>query len=406
MVHEKKEEKEEKKENGASNTGHFGTSVQDEKDHKAPAGLPGTLPVDGQKKKKKSGIGTKLVWGLLITVVVIAVAFLAVVGIGIYKYGWTNSFIDKTVSIIPFPAALVDGNMIRYDTYQADLDTLDFFYNSQAAQGTTTAQRPSDSYIEKSVLSRLIQEHFISDAARQFSLNVTDEEIDQQYNAVVQEAGTVAELESTLKELYDWSSDQFKQKIILPYMERVKLQTYIASNAEINAEKRALADEVLQLVRAGEEGENSETSFADLAQQYSADSTAANGGDLGFFGRGVMVQQFEDAAFALEVGEVSDVVTTQYGYHIIKLLEVTENEEEGEQRRAAHILIPVVQVDEWMESELADRKVRIFESGLVWNNECGLVLGSSETCDSNELVDFAAQAQLPVEDLSGSTAGE
>ncbi|MBD2846937.1 peptidylprolyl isomerase [Paenibacillus sp. IB182496] len=64
--------------------------------------------------------------------------------------------------------------------------------------------------------------------------------------------------------------------------------------------------------------------FAELAQQYSTDGSASNGGDLNFFGRGQMVPEFEEAAFALEVGEVSDIVQSQFGFHIIKVTDRTE----------------------------------------------------------------------------------
>ncbi len=64
---------------------------------------------------------------------------------------------------------------------------------------------------------------------------------------------------------------------------------------------------------------NEGADFAELATEYSADTgSAANGGDLGFFGTGAMVAEFEEAAFALEVGEfTAEPVETQYGYHII-----------------------------------------------------------------------------------------
>ncbi|MGI0082782.1 MAG: peptidylprolyl isomerase [Nitrosopumilaceae archaeon] len=84
--------------------------------------------------------------------------------------------------------------------------------------------------------------------------------------------------------------------------------------AHILVEKFSLAQELKTKIANGE-------SFANLAKQHSKDSSKRRGGDLGFFGRGMMVSEFEKVAFALEKGQVSDIVKTQFGYHIIKRLD-------------------------------------------------------------------------------------
>ena len=74
-------------------------------------------------------------------------------------------------------------------------------------------------------------------------------------------------------------------------------------------------DEINKLVEKLADGAD----FAELAQEYSLCPSGRQGGDLGFFGKGMMVKPFEDAAFALEVGEVSAPVETQFGWHLVKL---------------------------------------------------------------------------------------
>lgn len=73
------------------------------------------------------------------------------------------------------------------------------------------------------------------------------------------------------------------------------------------------AEEALKLKAQLDAGED----FAKLAAEHSLCPSGANGGDLGFFGRGVMVKPFEDMAFSLEVGEISDPFMTNFGWHIV-----------------------------------------------------------------------------------------
>ncbi len=84
---------------------------------------------------------------------------------------------------------------------------------------------------------------------------------------------------------------------------------------EIHQNQQQKAAEVLEKARGGED-------FATLAQQYSEGPTAETGGDLGFFSRGQMVKEFDDTVFTLQENEISDLVKTDFGYHIIKLEEI------------------------------------------------------------------------------------
>ncbi len=84
--------------------------------------------------------------------------------------------------------------------------------------------------------------------------------------------------------------------------------------SHILVEKQSQALEILERIKAGEK-------FGKLAKELSNDSgSAKRDGNLGYFSRGKMVKEFENTAFKLEVGQISEPVKTQYGYHIIKRL--------------------------------------------------------------------------------------
>ncbi|MCE7981022.1 MAG: hypothetical protein DYG89_07515 [Caldilinea sp. CFX5] len=86
-----------------------------------------------------------------------------------------------------------------------------------------------------------------------------------------------------------------------------------------DAEALALANEIRARLLAGE-------SFDTLARQYSDDTgSGAQGGDLGWFGKGRMVPPFEEAAFSLAIGQISEPIKSEFGYHIIEVLEKDEN---------------------------------------------------------------------------------
>jgi parvulin-like peptidyl-prolyl isomerase len=114
-----------------------------------------------------------------------------------------------------------------------------------------------------------------------------------------------------------------------------EIDAYLASHPGTDQKDREQAEAILKRLREGED-------FAVLARQFSADGTRDTGGDLGWFGRGAMVTEFENAAFALKPGQISELVQTNFGYHIIKLEErrtITKNGVSEDEVRARHILI-------------------------------------------------------------------
>ncbi|WP_156288795.1 peptidylprolyl isomerase [Oceanobacillus salinisoli] len=102
-------------------------------------------------------------------------------------------------------------------------------------------------------------------------------------------------------------------------------ERYDRKNTEIDAQHILVEDEETanEVKEKLDEGED----FADLAAEYSTDGTAQDGGNLGYFSAGEMVAEFEDAAYSMEPGDISDPVQSQFGFHIIKVNDVREKEE-------------------------------------------------------------------------------
>jgi len=131
-----------------------------------------------------------------------------------------------------------------------------------------------------------------------------------------------------------YAMDSLKDKMTATDEE---VNAYLAAHPELDVDKknRAKAEEVLKRARSGED-------FAKLAQEFSTDGSKDKGGDLGWFGHGDMVPEFEQAAYALKPGEISDVVQSKFGFHIIKLEERKTETKDGkteEKVHARHILI-------------------------------------------------------------------
>lgn len=117
--------------------------------------------------------------------------------------------------------------------------------------------------------------------------------------------------------------------------ESVNLDYVVFEKKPSAMDEQKTQEKLLEIKKEIEEGGD----FAELAQEYSDDQgSAQQGGDLGWFGKGKMVEAFEKAAFALKPGEMSEPVKTDFGWHLIKVFDTRENGNEKE-IKASHILL-------------------------------------------------------------------
>lgn len=200
------------------------------------------------------------------------------------------------------PLANVDGDVITVGDFEKRLAKLPPYYRTIAGQK------------KKDFLEDLIAEQLLYEEALRRGLNRNGEVKDLLKEA--KKKILVAKLiEIELRNKFTISDDEIKACYEAHKEEFATPLKLRASHILVDTE--AEVKEILQKLNAGAD-------FAELAAQYSKDPSKEKGGDIGYFSRGQLIPEFENACFNLDVGKTSDIVKTQFGYHIIKLTERKE----------------------------------------------------------------------------------
>ncbi len=165
-----------------------------------------------------------------------------------------------------------------------------------------------DSYLDKVKLADDAAKKFYDENGKQFEM---PEQAKAEFVVLSMESigSQLAVTEAEIKAWYDGNKERFRQA-----EERRASHILVASEKLGKDKAKAKAEDLLQQIR------KNPGAFEELARKNSDDpGSASKGGDLGFFGRGMMVKPFEDTTYALKAGEISGVVESDFGFHIIKL---------------------------------------------------------------------------------------
>lgn len=255
------------------------------------------------------------------------------------------------------PVATVNGADITLEQYENTLNAYKVTFENMYGKDVWTQQVEGDKTrgdeFKEDILNRMVQDELIYQQAKAKNLIPSDKEVDKQYSEFKKSVGSDGDYIKSLEKAgitEKFLKEQMRKDVAVQnynaeYMKNIKtseadLNKYYNDNKEAfrkeevkashilistqdakggelsekdKANKKKEAQDVLAKIKAGED-------FAKLAKEYSDDpGSAKNGGDLGYFGKGVMVPEFENTAFTLEKGKVSELVESQFGYHIIKV---------------------------------------------------------------------------------------
>ncbi len=301
-------------------------------------------PVGSSKNLKMFLFG---LGGLLISVVVVIAG---VTLFRVYHSAASDRFTVSVAKVLHLSALKVNGESVPYAEYVEDLRAIhvmrDFDQQAGGQGANLTEEQLSDQ-----VLWRLANNVLIKEVAAQNKLAIADKDIEDLKSQVLQQFKTTAEAEAELQKRYGWDLATYERKVIRPYVLQNKLAEKVSTDVVARTELRNEAQTILDAIKKGAD-------FAEQAKKYGSDSTKDTGGDLGWFGKGEMVPQFEDAVFALKKGELApELIETPYGYHIIQLTDTkTESVKDSngktaqeQKARARHILFPFPSLTQYLD---------------------------------------------------------
>lgn len=211
------------------------------------------------------------------------------------------------------------------------------------------------------VLQELVYEKVLSE-----NYEVSEDELNEQVDTMKEQLGSNFQLalaqygmesEEDLKEMLRTGLMQEKAAIKDVEATEEEMKEYYENyKPEIQARHILVADKETaeEVKKKLDDGED----FPKVAEEYSTDTaSAANGGDLGWFGAGQMVAEFEEAAYALEVDEISDPVESQHGFHIIQVTDKKEKESYEDMKEEIEYQVKVAKVDSTIIQEAMQREL-------------------------------------------------
>lgn len=235
--------------------------------------------------------------------------------------------------------AKVNDEEITEEEFNIEFESFKGLYEKQLGKDAMSQReedgRTREEVLRESVLEKMIMDKIIKNEAEKMNISVSEEELNEKINEYVRATGGEEEFKIYLEES-DISKEFFrenlrkellmnkhKKKIIEDlnisseeaeeYFKNNKDDLILVKASHILVKTQEEGEEVLNRLKGGEE-------FSKIAEEVSVDKQSSIlGGDLGYITRGDRVLEFEEAAFSLNVGEISEIIKTEVGYHIIKV---------------------------------------------------------------------------------------
>lgn len=270
----------------------------------------------------------------------------------LYRVQSTSEPMYQLTRVIPYPVARIGSTFVAYENYLFELrHYIHYYENQQELSFESEAGQDQLNDYKKRALDKVVNDAYVKQLAEENGITVSEAEVDEQIR-IAREQNRLGSsdqvFEDVLRDFWDWSVNDFRRSL----RSELLLQKVLKQQ---DVEARDTIVEIKSKLQSGEE-------FGEVAKTYSEDIiTKEEGGDFGLVDKSsrTVSQKAVDTLFSLDEGEVSDEVIVPYGtgyaLSVIKLTEVKNDE-----RRGAHIIVPLKSVDDILNDIKAEQPYRLY----------------------------------------------
>jgi len=294
--------------------------------------MPFKHPLNLHRKKQNKKTATVIIVGFIIVAFVLSsLSILA----GIYFWKWDNPTIEKLSKVVPLPIAYIDKHLIWLDDFYIDLNALKKFYSKEYAED----QLPITE-LKLQTYYKLIEKEIILDFADENNLKATDEEISQQISVISQQSEDQS-LDELTQDMFGWSFENFVERVIKYQILANKTNSFILNSQEWQVQPYSQIQDYNQRLASGE-------NFDDLSNY------------IGWFNEPDISDTILNQLKNTETGEYSDIIETDYGFYIIKVIDTLETSDGTTNYELSQILVKKNDLGTYVETKLKNSRLYKF----------------------------------------------
>ncbi len=303
----------------------------------------------------------------------IIIIFILISGLAIYAFGAKSGVIKKISEIIPYPSAIIGfQKTITIGKLNKDLEAVKKFYENQdfselglRVDFSTEDGEKRLKIKEKQLLNKLIENKIVEILAKKKGVLITSEMVSQEFERKLVEYGGKEKFNNEILALYGWDTEEFKKEIVRPDLQREELEKDLKKTDSRYRESQEKIKKAKEALDSGE-------SFEEVTKEYSKGKTAYDGGYLGWFSVSQMIPEVGATILFLEKNQVSDIIESPLGYHIVKFNQ-TKEEDNKQLFEIYQIFIPTKSLSERLYDMAKDMTILIPLKDYRWNKEKGFV---------------------------------